>query len=209
MLAGAHVPDRARLLAVAGEPGGSQLVERHLLRAAGQERLADIGPAVQSLDRPDVEVLARVAAGHDRELRRFELERLDSTGLDERHQPERLDARSEVDDVVRIAEPAEQASVDVDLHDVAAVDALLDAVPDLADKDGRGRAPGSRAVGGCSCGHDVANLLPDRPEDAPAPEPPNGARAARPRRSRTTLRGHPLRRPSGLGQTAPRNGSDA
>ena len=159
------------LLAVAGEPGRRELVEGHLLRAAGQERLADIGPAVQPLDRPDVEVLAGVAAGHDRELWRFELERLDSTGLDERHQSERLDARSEVHEVIRIAETAEHASVDVDLHDVAPVDALLDAVPDLADEDWRSRAPGSRAVGGCSCGHDVANLLPDRPVDAPAPEP--------------------------------------
>ena len=44
MLAGAHVADRPGLLAVAGQPGGRQRVERHPLGAAGQERLADAGP---------------------------------------------------------------------------------------------------------------------------------------------------------------------
>ena len=84
MLARAHVADRPGLLAVAREPGGGQRVERHPLGAAGEQRLADAGPPVEALERPDVEVLARVRAGHDRDLGRLEVERLDAAGLDER-----------------------------------------------------------------------------------------------------------------------------
>jgi hypothetical protein len=137
------VADGAGLLAVTGETCGSELVEGHLLGPAGQERLADPDPPVDALEGPDVEVLAGVAAGHDRELGRLELEGLDAAGLDEGDQPERLDARAEVGHVVRIAQPPEHPAVDVDLDDVTPVDALLDPVADLADEDGRCRAPAS------------------------------------------------------------------
>ena len=69
--------DRAGLLAVARQPRGGQRVERHALGAAGEERLADAGPPVDPLQRPDVEVLAGVRARQDRDLRRLEVERLD------------------------------------------------------------------------------------------------------------------------------------
>ena len=101
VLAGAHVPDRARLLAVAGQPGGGQRVERHALGAAGQQRLADPGPPVDALERPDVEVLARMRARQDRDLGRLEVERLDAAGLDEGQDPERLDRRAEGDQPIR------------------------------------------------------------------------------------------------------------
>jgi hypothetical protein len=84
-----------------------------------------------------------VAAGHDRQLRRLELEGLDAAGLDERNQAEGLDTGSQVRDVVRIAQAPEQPAVNVDLDDVAPVDALLDPVADLADEDGRCRTPAS------------------------------------------------------------------
>ena len=84
-----------------------------------------------------MEVLARVRAGHDRQLGRLEIERLDAAGLDERDDAERLDAASQFDDPIRIAEAADQPAVDVDLDDVATMDALLDAVADLADEDRR------------------------------------------------------------------------
>ena len=82
----AHVPDRAGLLAVAREAGRGQRVERHALGAAREVRLADARPAVDALERPDVEVLARMRAGHDRELGGLEVERLDPAGLDQRDQ---------------------------------------------------------------------------------------------------------------------------
>ena len=56
------------------------------------------------------------------------VELLDATGLDERHQPERLDGGSEGHDPVDVADGAQQASGRIDLDDVAAVHALLDAV---------------------------------------------------------------------------------
>ena len=96
MLAGAHVADRPGLLAVAGQPGRGQRVERHALGAAGEERLADAGPAEHALDRPDMEVLAGVRAGHDRDLGRLEVERLDAAGLDQGDDAERLDASRSV-----------------------------------------------------------------------------------------------------------------
>ena len=158
MLAGAHVADRAGLLAVARQAGGGQLVERHALGAAGEERLADAGPAVQPLERPDVEVLARVRAGHDRDLGRLEVERLDAAGLDQRRRrPNGLTQLAEGDEPIRVAEAADEPPVGVDLDDVAAVDALLDAVADLADEDrrddprpGAGALPAER--GACAAG---------------------------------------------------------
>ena len=83
---------------------------------------------------------------------RLEVERLDPAGLDQGDDAERLDAAPQGHDAIRIAEAADQPAVDVDLDDVAAVDALLDPVADLADEDRRratavGPAAGRRA--GC------------------------------------------------------------
>jgi hypothetical protein len=105
-----------------------------------------------------VEILAGVAAGHDRELGLLELEGLDATGLDERGQAEGLDAGSEVDHVLGIADGPEDAAGTVDLDDVTTVDALLDAVADLADEDGWRRAPRPDSISGCASGHDRRNL---------------------------------------------------
>ena len=49
--------------------------------------------------------------------------------------------------MVRIAKTPEEPAGDVDLDDVAPMDALLDAVADLADEDWRCRAPASIAGG--------------------------------------------------------------
>ncbi len=137
MLAGAHVADGAGLLPVTGEAGRRQRVERHALAAAGQEGLADAGPTERALDRPDVEILAAVGAGHDRELGGLQVEGLDATGLDQRHDPERLHGRAQRHDALGVAELADEPAVDVGLDDVAAVDALLDAVAQLAHEDRR------------------------------------------------------------------------
>ena len=108
VLARAHVPDRAGLLAVARQACGGERIERHALGAAGEQRLADAHAPVDALEGPDVEVLARVGAGQDRDLRLAEVERLDPAGLDERQHPERLDRRAQRDDSVGIAEDADE-----------------------------------------------------------------------------------------------------
>ena len=69
-----------------------------------RKRLADAGPAEHALDRADVEVLAGVRAGHDRDLGRLEVERLDAAGLDQGDDAERLDGRAQRDDAVGVAE---------------------------------------------------------------------------------------------------------
>ena len=56
---------------------------------------------------------------------------------------ERLDRRAQGDDPVRVAELADEPAGGVDLDDVAAMDALLDPVADLADEDRRDVRPGS------------------------------------------------------------------
>ena len=71
----------------------------------------------------------------------------DAARLDERERAERLDRRTEGDHPVRIAEDADELAAGVGLDDVAAVDALLDPVAELADED---RA--SRRCGGPPCG---------------------------------------------------------
>ena len=48
---------------------------------------------------------------------------------------ERLDRRAEGDDPVGVAEDADELAGGVGLDDVAAMDALLDAVAELADED--------------------------------------------------------------------------
>src|SRR5207248_9955368 len=70
-----------------------------------------------------------------------EVEGLDATGLDERDDAERLDTAPQVRDAVGVAKAPDEGAVDVDLDDVATVDAFLDAVAHLADED-RGRPPG-------------------------------------------------------------------
>ncbi len=161
VLARAHVADRAGLLAIPRKPGGGQRVERHPLIATGQQRLADASSPEHALDRPDVEVLATVRAGHDRELGWLQVEFLEAAGLDQGDDTERLDGRAESDDPVRVAELADEPAADVRFDDVAAVDALLDAVAQLADEDrrlgtgaslrARPAVPGRRALG--SGGH--------------------------------------------------------
>ena len=101
-----------------------------------------------------MEVLARVGARHDRDLGRLEIERVDPAGLDQGDDAERLDAAPKRDEAIRIAEPADEPAVDVDLDDVAAVDALLDPVANLADEDRRddSRAGRGRASDRARCG---------------------------------------------------------
>ena len=92
-----------------------------------------------------MEILAGMRAGHDRDLGGFQIERLDPTGLDERDDTEGLDRRAKGDDAVRVTERLDETAGRVGLDDVASMEALLDAVADLADEDRRVR---SRAVTG-------------------------------------------------------------
>ena len=71
-------------------------------------------------------------AGHDRQLGRLEIERLDPARLDQGDDAERLDAAAEIRDAIRVAEAADEDAVDVDLDDVAPMDALFDPATDLA-----------------------------------------------------------------------------
>jgi hypothetical protein len=87
-----------------------------------------------------------------RQLSRLEVERLDPAGLDQGSSRRTVDAAPEVRDAVRLAEAADQRAVDVDLDDVATVDALLDPAADLADENraglpGIGRAGRAAAPG--------------------------------------------------------------
>ena len=144
-------------------PGGGQRIERRALGPAGEERLAHAGAAVDPLERPDVEVLAGMRAGQDRDLGRLEVEGLDPAGLDQRQQAERLDRRAQRHDAIRVPELADDPAGHVGLDDVAAMDALLDAVAEVPGEDrrcgpapggGPGRwPPGSRAGWGGGCGH--------------------------------------------------------
>src|SRR5688572_23080987 len=158
VLAGAHVADRACLLAIPRQAGGGQRIEWHPLVATGQQRLAHAGPPEHALDRADVEVLATVRAGHDGELGGLQIELLEAASLDQRYDTERLDGRAQGHDPVWVAELADEPATDVRFDDVPAVDALLDAVAQLADEDrrlGTGASlrtrpavPGLRALGG-------------------------------------------------------------
>ena len=81
-------PSRARRAAVSASSG---------MPSVPQASSAWLTPArrYSALERPDVEVLAGVGAGHDRDLGRLEVERLDAAGLEERDDAERLDASIE------------------------------------------------------------------------------------------------------------------
>ncbi len=145
MLPGTHVPDGARLLAVPREARRGERVERHPLVAACEGHLADAGPAEHALERPNVEILTGMRAGHDRDLGRLEIERLDPAGLDQRHDPERLDGRAQGHDAVGITDGTDQPAGRVGLDDVASMETLFDAIPNVTDEDGRVR---SRSVTG-------------------------------------------------------------
>ena len=160
MLAGAHVADGTGLLAVTGETGSGQRVERSSLGAAAEVRLAHAGASVQALERSDVEILARMRARHDRDLGRFEIELLLPAGLEKGNDAERLHRRTKGDDPVGIAELVDDPAGGIGLDDVATVDALLDPVPEMAHEDrcrglpsaGRAGLTGWRASGAVRCG---------------------------------------------------------
>ena len=124
MLAGAHVPDVARPLAVAGEAGRGQGVERHALDPGLQSSVWDLQAPEQRLERPDVEVLAGVAGRHERELLAGQVELAWPPAASRASSPNGLTARPEVDEPVRVAERAEHPAGGVDLDDVAPVDGL-------------------------------------------------------------------------------------
>ena len=147
----AHVADGAGTLAVAGEARVGERVERHPLRAAREQRLRDAGPPHRRLDRPDVGVLARVAARHDRDLGRRKVERLDAPRLEQRDERERLHRRPEVHDGLRVAERAHDGALAVDFDDVSAVPALDDLAATLLDEDRR-RQSRPRGTAGCGGG---------------------------------------------------------
>ena len=152
MLPGAHVAHRAGPLAVARQPSCRQLVQGHALGATGEEPLRDARPPEHGLQRPDVEVLAGMRAAQEGDVGRGQVERLDAAGFEQRHRAERLDGAPKRHDTVRVPEDAEHPSARVDLDDVAAMDGLDDAVPDMAHEDRRGRpARGLRdaRTGGC------------------------------------------------------------
>src|SRR6478672_11223423 len=71
------------------------------------------------------------------DLGRLQVEGRDAARFDEREQPERLDGRAQRDQPVRVTQLADDLAGGVGLDDVAAVDALLDAVADLASDDRR------------------------------------------------------------------------
>ena len=137
MHAGAVVPNRAGPLAVACESERGEGVEWGAFRAAGEQRLADARAAEDRLERPHVQVLARVRAGHHGELRRREVEFADAVRLQERHERERLDARPQRDDRLRIAGDPDHRAGRVDLDDMTAMDAFHDLAADVAGQDRR------------------------------------------------------------------------
>ena len=137
MLAGTHVPNRRWPLAVTRKTGSRECVHGHPLDAAGQQGLAHAGPAEDALERADMEILARVRRRHERDLGRAQVEGRLAAGLQQRYQPEWLDRRSERHEMVWIADAADDPALRIHLHDVAAVFALHDPVPDLANEDGR------------------------------------------------------------------------
>ena len=145
MLARAHVADRAGLLAVAGQAGGRQRVERHALGRRRRGRVW-LTPARRYIpwsvrtwrSSPEWELaMIAISAGSSSNA---SIPPASSRATS----AERLDARAEGDDPIRVAEQADDPAGRVDLDDVAPMDALLDAVADLPDED-RGSARGGWA----------------------------------------------------------------
>ena len=137
VLARAHVAKCAGLLAVARQASRRQGVERGPFGAASEHLLGDPGSPEDRLQRPDMEVLAGMGTGHDRQLRGREVEGFDATGLHECHQPERFHGRPEIHEHVRVAQHASDRTVDVDLDYRAAMNAFDDGAAHLAHKDRR------------------------------------------------------------------------
>ena len=97
------------------------------------------------------------------------LELLQPARLEDRRDAERLHARAQVHEVIGVAEGPDHAPGDVDLDDVAAVDALLDPVAQLPDEHRRRRfgaawarlpRPAPGRDGGGLGGHGVRVLRP-------------------------------------------------
>ena len=169
-------PSRARRAAVSD-------VQRRSLGSAGEHRLRHAHPTVQGLERPDVQVLARVARGHHRELLGREVELRDAAGPQQRHQAEWLDRGAQVDQPVRVAQDVEHPSGRVHLHDVAALDRLHHAIAHLAREHGRHRpacgASGWSGAGGSAGGpgsHGGEHSAPRRATAWQAARPPVAAR---------------------------------
>ena len=141
MLARAHVPDLARFLAVARKTSGGKGVQRCPQRAAAEHLLRYARPPKDGLQGPHVDVLARMGAGHDRQIGGREVEGLDAAGFHERDQPERLHGGPEIDDEVRVAQHSLDRAVHVRLDDRATVAALDHVTTNLAhqDRGGSGR----------------------------------------------------------------------
>ena len=151
MVARAHVADGSGALAVPGQPRRGEGVERGALRSAGQERLGESRPPEDGLQRPHVEVLARVRARHQGDLRGGETVVSEPAGFRKGEQGERLDAGAQRHLDLGVAGDVGDAARLVDPHDVAAMDALHDLA---RAPGGRGRArPGAgRAAGGLANG---------------------------------------------------------
>ena len=92
VVAGAHVADGTGPLTVAGEPRRGERVKRRTLAPAGEERLRQSRPTEDRLERADVDVLARMGARHQGDLRRRQAVVAEPAGLGERDERERLDA---------------------------------------------------------------------------------------------------------------------
>jgi hypothetical protein len=140
-----------RPLTVAREARRGQDVQRRPLGPTSEHRLCHADPAVERLERPDVQVLTGVARGHHRELIGRQVELGDAAGPQQRDQAERLDRRAQVDQAVRVAHEVEHPPGRIHLNDVAALDRLHDAVAHLARQHGRDR-PAGGARGRCGAG---------------------------------------------------------
>ena len=102
-----------------------------------EQRLAHVGTPEHRLERPHMLVLARVRAGHDRQLLARQGQLVGRTRLDERDDPERLDGRAHRDDDGRVPDRACDVADGVDLDDVPAMTALDDALTEDLHEHGR------------------------------------------------------------------------
>ena len=139
MLAGAVVPNRSGLLAVACQPSGRERVQRCIFRSTSEHALAESGASVDGLEGTDVEVFAGVRARHESQLGRRQVERVDAAGFDKSQKAERLDRGAQRHRPLRVAEDTDNRTRRVDLDDVAAVLALDDLPADLPNEYGRRR----------------------------------------------------------------------